>query len=227
MKKLLFSLLALLLITASLAAQEQNLRRFEDRIRSFEQQARESPPVSGGIVFAGSSTFALWQDMVDDFKPLPVINRGFGGSTFPELIYYSERIVIPCSPKIIVVYEGDNDISGSSSSAEKVLGDFRLFAGKIRKALPLTKIYYLSIKPSPARWEKWSTMREANRLIADYVRGRKNLGYIDITGAILGDNGLPRNELFLEDRLHLNREGYQRVTAIIKPLLEKELRDTR
>lgn len=228
MRKIVVALFALMtLLAAGIQAREQSLTRFESQIETFEQQDRENPPACGGIVFAGSSTFVMWKTMGEDLKPLPVLNRGFGGSTFPELIYYSGRIVIPYRPKIVVVYEGDNDLAGSDVHAAAVLENFTCLAEKIHHALPDTMIYYLSIKPSMARWDRWEEMKKANRMISDFVRGKERLGFIDIVPAILDDDGKPRESLFVDDHLHLNTEGYRRIAEIIRPIIREGFEGTR
>lgn len=222
MKKPVILFIALLLMTMGLHAQEQSLTRYESQIVQFELLDRENTPKEGGIVFAGSSTIVMWKTMTEDLKPLPVLNRGFGGSTFPELIHYAGRIVIPYRPKIVVVYEGDNDLAGPDGDALSVFKNFRLLEELLHSTLPDTMIYFLSIKPSIARWDRWEEMKKANRLIADYMRGKEGLGYIDIVPAILGDDGEPRKSLFSVDQLHLNAEGYKRIAEIVRPVIQQK-----
>ena len=157
-------------------------------------------------------------------KGLPVIRRGFGGSTFDDLLMYTHRIVIPYAPRIIVVYEGDNDLAPQGTRPERVRDDFKTFADTVHAALPGTTVYFLSIKPGGSRFARWPDMKKANELIRDFARTRKNLGYIDISPSLLGPDGRPDDALFVKDRLHLNREGYARWAAVIKPVLEKRYR---
>jgi lysophospholipase L1-like esterase len=227
MKKIVVVFLALALLAAGIHAQEQSLTRYESQIEHFEQLDRENPPKADGIVFAGSSTFVMWKTMAEDLKPLTVLNRGFGGSTYPELIHYAGRIIIPYRPKIVVVYEGDNDLAGPDADAAAVFKNFRILEEKIHSALPDTMLYFLSIKPSIARWDRWQEMRRANHMIADFMKGKKRLAYIDIVPAILGDEGKPRESLFADDNLHLNREGYRRIAEIIRPIIERQFEGTR
>src|SRR5262245_66348764 len=59
--------------------------RFESEIHAFEAADATDPPPQNGIVFTGSSSIRLWTTLAEDFAPLPVINRGFGGSMLPEV----------------------------------------------------------------------------------------------------------------------------------------------
>ena len=43
--------------------------------------------------------------------------------------------------------------------------------------------------------------------------------FIDVFPEMLGPDGLPKPDIFVEDRLHMNAEGYKLWTGIIAPLL--------
>ncbi|MCA1601480.1 MAG: GDSL-type esterase/lipase family protein, partial [Acidobacteria bacterium] len=132
---------------------------------------------------------------------------------------FADRIVIPYRPRLIVMYAGDNDIeSGKNPSA--VFEDFRQFVTKVRKHLPRTRIAYISIKPSPARWYLADKVREANRLIKDFTEHNRRLDYIDVFTPMLGKDGKPRTELFVEDRLHMNEAGYTLWRSIVVPYIK-------
>src|SRR5882724_8961430 len=193
---------------------------WEPSIRKFEQQDKISPPKLGAIVFAGSSSIALWATLAEDMKPLVVINRGFGGSQYSDLNQYAKRIVIAYHPRAVVVYEGDNDLAaGSSKTPESVANDARAFVQMIHSALPETWIYIISIKPSKSRWNEWPRMKAANSLIRDFARTQERVQYIDVASAMFDTRGNLPAGLFVEDGLHPARKCYALWTSIIKPIL--------
>ena len=195
---------------------------WEPDIRKFEEQDKINPPKPGVIIFAGSSSFARWNSLLDDMNGLNVINRGFGGSQYTDLNQYAPRIVIAYRPAAVVVYEGDNDLAdGSAKSPQSVANEAKGFARMVRSASPQTWIYFLSIKPSKARWKEWSQMKSANSMIADFAKTQQRVQYIDVASAMLDAQGHPRDELFAEDGLHPNAKCYELWTSIIKPVLLK------
>lgn len=181
--------------------------RWEEEIRFFEERDREEPPPKGGVLFIGSSSIRFW-DLKKHFPGLPVINRGFGGSEISDSIYYADRILLPHRPKTVVFYAGDNDVS-RGKSPELVFEDFKTFAGIVLDRLPESRLLYISIKPSLARWSLVDKMREANRLIEEYAAEEDQIVYIDIDAPSIGQDGKPRPELLLEDGLHLTEKGYE------------------
>ena len=198
----------------------RNAESWEPSIREFEKADRAHPPKIGSIVFTGSSSINLWNTLAEDMKPLDVVNRGFGGSEISDVNHYAARIVIPNRPQAVVLYAGENDLSGTwSKSPETVLGDFQRFIEIIHFQLPDTWIYYVSMKPSPLRWSNWGKLRKANQMIAAFCRTQDRVQFIDVSYAMLDARGQPRRELFRSDHLHMNALGYSLWTSIIKPVL--------
>lgn len=197
--------------------------RYEDEIVEFEKTDSANGIKKGEIILVGSSSFRKWTNMKSDLFPIPVLNRGFGGSTMPELDYYFFRIIKPYMPKAIVVYEGDNDVLAPFLTPEVILKSFVIFTELTKQYLPKTKIFFVSIKPSPSRFDSLPKMQKTNQLIKDYCSKDENLFYIDITKQMFDKNGQIREDIFRNDRLHMNEKGYKIWSKIIKAELLKNL----
>lgn len=197
---------AALLIVGQLLAQEIP-HAFEKEIQAFEASDRTNPPPKNAILFVGSSSIRMWKTLAQDFPEYRVLNRGFGGSQISNAIYFAERIVLPYRPPVIVMYSGGNDLN-AGKSAETVFNDFKAFVSKVRAALPQTRIVYISVAPNPARWAQMDRIREANRLIRDYTQQESGLSFIDVHPHMLGEDGKPKPDIYLNDNLHMNANGY-------------------
>ena len=160
----------------------------------------------------------MWTTLAEDFPGLPVINRGFGGSQLPDVTAFVSRIVVPYKPRMVVVYCGANDIDAGRTVAQ-VLADTQSLAAAIHRALPAARIAYISIAGNPARWAEVETVKAANRAIGDWIKGDPRLAFIDVFSHMLGPDGLPRPEIFLADRLHMNARGYAIWREVVAPYL--------
>ncbi|PYJ87462.1 MAG: hypothetical protein DME22_01525 [Verrucomicrobia bacterium] len=194
--------------------------KWESEIKAFEAADKTNPPPHGAVLFIGSSSIRQWKTLAEDFQEYKVINRGFGGSQIIDSVAFVDRIVIPYKPRMILLYAGDNDIA-AGKSPEQVLADFKTFTRKVRPSLVEAKVAFISIKPSPSRWEFAEKIKAANRMIEDFCKQDERLIYVDVFNPMLGADGKPRPELFVEDRLHLNLKGYALWTATIRPRLKK------
>jgi lysophospholipase L1-like esterase len=192
--------------------------RWEKEIAAFEAKDAAAPPPKDAVLFAGSSSIRLW-NLKKSFPDVAVINRGFGGSEIADSTHFAPRIIIKAQPRVIVFYAGDNDVA-NGKTAERVANDFKDFADLIHKELPKTKIVFISIKPSPARWKMVEEQRKANALIKAYCKKNDYLVYLDAATPMVGDDGKPRQELFGKDGLHMNDKGYELWASLLKPYLK-------
>ncbi len=195
---------------------------WESAIVAFETADREQAPAPGSIVFTGSSSIRMWKSLEEDMSPLRVLNRGFGGSHIAHVSHYADRIVVPYAPAAVVLYAGDNDLAaGSDKTPESVFADFQHFVALVQGAGPGTPVYFLAIKPSLSRWDRWPLMRDANRLVAAWAQTTPGVEYVDVASPMLGEDGEPREELFIADGLHLSDAGYALWTSVVKPALQE------
>jgi lysophospholipase L1-like esterase len=204
------------LITSSFA-QNPDPKRWESTIAAFEKQDKISPPTKHAILFTGSSSIALWRDLTQAFPEYPVINRGFGGSTTPDVNFYIDRIVLPYEPQIVVLYSGSNDLA-AQRTPELVLADFQTFVKKVHFSLPETKVVYISIHTPPGRVKLREINRRANKLIAEECANNQKLTFVDVHDAMLAKDGKPNPDLY-RDSLHPNAKGYELWKERLTPLL--------
>ena len=191
--------------------------QWEKAIADFEAQDREHPVAPGGILFLGSSSIRMWE--LDKWFPgKPVLNRGFGGSQVADSLYFFDRVVLPCKPSTIVFYAGDNDIA-QNKTADTVTADFKALAAEVWKNFPETRILYIGIKPSIARWNLYPEMKKVNEAVREMAQSELRLIFVDVEKVMLGDDGMPRKELLQKDGLHMTDDGYALWTKLVLPLL--------
>ena len=192
--------------------------RWEAAMLAFEESDRANPPPKGGVVFLGSSSFRRW-DLEKAFPGRGVINRGFGGSQMADALRHLDRIVLPLEPRTLLLYEGDNDI-GRGKSPDTVETEFRKLVKRVRERLPETHIVFVAIKPSLRRWHLIEKVREANSRIRAVAEADALVTFVDVGTPLLGPDGKPRPELFVEDQLHLNDAGYAIWAELLAPYVE-------
>ncbi len=193
--------------------------RWEAAFAAFAADDAAHPHPPGGVLFVGSSSIRLWNDLEAQFKDLPVvIKRGFGGSQLSDCVKHLSRLVLRYRPGTVLVYAGDNDLAAGTPPAE-VLRRFTAFVEGVHHELPQTRIFYISIKPSPLRVTLLPEIREANALIRDYADREGMVDFIDVYTPMLDASGLPRRDLFRDDQLHLNANGYALWKRVIAPEL--------
>jgi len=174
--------------------------RLENDINNLEYQPK--------MVFYGSSTFTLWNQLTTIYKDYNPLNLGFGGSTLAACTWYFDRVFKNIENiESIVIYAGDNDL-GDNRHPEEVLLFLENLIAKIRAKYGDIKCTIISIKPSLARIHLLHSIHFTNSKIKELTLKDDNLFYVDIFNAVLNDNGQPDSKFFENDNLHFNQLGY-------------------
>ncbi|HVZ98250.1 MAG TPA: GDSL-type esterase/lipase family protein, partial [Chitinophagaceae bacterium] len=215
-----FSLLLLLILSQPSFAQQPP---FYDEIQHFKSMDSAHFPPRNAILFVGSSSFRKWTDVQSYFPEETIINRGFGGSTLSDVIYYARDIILPYHPREIVIYCGENDLAYSDTiTAQIVFERFKKLFSIIRAHMPHIPVVFLSIKPSPSRERLMSEMAEANKLISNYIKKQPRTFFVDIYHKMLDSQGKPMADIFLDDNLHMNAKGYHIWQKALLPYLQPD-----
>ena len=175
-------------------------------------------PTDSVILFIGSSSIRLW-DLDQYFPNYYGLNRGFGGAHISDMLHYFEIIVSPYPIKGVVFYCGDNDIA-SGKTPDRVYNGFLQIYTKIIHLFPRVKFYYIPIKPSISRWDKWELMNQTNHKILILSKWNTALYYVDTATPMLQLEGIPNPGLFVDNELHLNTAGYSLWSQILKNRLD-------
>ena len=205
-------LMAVMAMTAATALGAEPLvsatapSRFEAEVAAFAGARQAS------ALFLGSSSIRLW-DVTRSFPALHVANRGFGGATTADVLHHYDRVIAGVQPASVLVYVGENDIAGGAT-AEQTATDVLTLLARLRRDMPAARIAYLSMKPTPLRWDLYPRMAAANAAV-EARAVTIGFDYVDVGHALLAGDGRPDAQLFGRDGLHLNESGYQRWTAII------------
>ena len=171
------------------------------------------------VVFAGSSSIRMWKDVQSYFPEYNVINNGFGGSQFSDLLYFYDDVILKSKPEILFIYEGDNDIN-DNKKPRKILKQAKQLTVKIQKDLPETRIIYISPKPSIARVHLKNEYIKFNKKLKKYCNKQGNIGFADVWNPMLDAKGNVFKDVFIADGLHMNKKGYDIWGKVIGGFLE-------
>lgn len=223
MKSGLFVFLWLLAMGGEWAATEENSAltssKFVGEVARF---ASLSAPAPGGVLLVGSSIFKRWTNAVHDLAPLPVTNRAFGGSQTTHQLMFFDQVVPPCQPGLIVWYCGSNDIK-EGKTPEAVLQRLEEWLGKVAQKNSSTRVLLVSVirAPQKRRDGQLEAVDAVNHGYEELSQKRPRLSYVDVNPALQSPTGEARAELYVEDGLHLNVEGYRQMTTVLKPAIQK------
>ncbi len=203
----------------------QPVNNYENDIAAFEQLDKTEKYADNSILFVGSSSIRLWSTLKEDAAPYPVIQRGFGGSRTPDVVFYLKRIVYPHQFSAVAIFVA-NDITGSPNdlTPKETQKNYREMVKIVRAKYKQQPIFIIEITPSQSRWKYWPMIQQTNALLKELCAKQKNLYFIETAQNFLNEKSEPRNELFRDDHLHLNRDGYLIWGKLIKAEIEKRVK---
>lgn len=208
------------LIVTLFSAQLVFAQPFANEIAAFRKQDSIAMPPKKAILLVGSSSFRLWDNWQDYFPGRKMINRGFGGSSLPDVIRYADDVIFKYRPKQIIIYCGENDFAASDTvSVPTVVERFKTLFGMIRTKYKRVPVAFVSMKPSPSRQKFLTKYVAANAAIKDFLAAQKRTAYIDVYTPMLQPDGNVMTDIFKADNLHMNAKGYAIWKQIMEPYL--------
>ncbi len=96
-----------------------------------------------------------------------------------------------------------------------------IFFGNVRASLPDTKIFVIGIKPSIARYHLREKQLKINKLTSNLANEEESLVFIDVWNDMILNDGKADPNLFVEDGLHMNENGYLVWKELVKPVLSE------
>jgi acetyl esterase/lipase/lysophospholipase L1-like esterase len=193
--------------------------KYADEVAAF---ALAPAPEPGGVLLVGSSNFRKWTNCAADLAPIPVTNRAFGGSRTADQLFYFDQIVPSSRAGLVVWYCGSNDVKGGIATAV-VLENTKQWIERTRAALPEAHILLVSVIRAIQKREdgQLDEVDAVNAGLGQLAEGIPGVDYVDINPALESASGEALAACYAADKLHLSPEGYQRMTAALRPAIEK------
>jgi lysophospholipase L1-like esterase len=211
----LLSLIIVMVGEMSVSAQTS----FDEEVSAIVQRSEEKG-LDAPIIFLGSSSIGNWRALDADFPDFSVLNHGFEGSTYRDLLAYQGQLVEPFEPSMLVIYSGENDIA-SGKEPSVVANDAELFVDGLRRTANGALVIVISVKPTPARWETKEKYMELNTKLKELAEGMDHMVFVDVWPQMLTRKGEPNAKLFLEDGLNMNEKGYAIWKNALLPYMSK------
>jgi hypothetical protein len=201
------------------------IERWEKDIQQLEALNSSQEHSAQSILFLGSSSIRRWDEIAIDMAPYHPIRRGYGGAKYSDVAVFSERLIHPHRYWALVMFVG-NDVSGKPDdhTPEEVERLVRHIVGVSQRHQEDAAVLLIEVTPSGKRFDAWPKIREVNARLREIALTTANTYFIATAGDYLDPNGQPRSELFVEDQLHLNSDGYDLWSTLIRRRLDDVLR---
>ena len=210
----------ILIFLTGVFVQAQDPLRFAEEVSLIQKKYDTLwVPSRETIVFTGSSSVRIWNDLQERFPAVQIVNSGFGGSEASDLLAYTDDLILKYQPRKVFIYEGDNDLN-SNKKPSAVLSDIKAIVSRIQADRPDTKIVLIAAKPSIARWHLKRLYKRLNRKMKGLAKKEDHLAYADVWRPMLQGRKV-KQDIFINDGLHMNAKGYDIWYTILQPFMEE------
>jgi len=204
-------------------AVEALLKPFRPKSEKWQEDVAklaESNATDGGsehVLFLGSSSFRLWDTIQEDLAPVKVVKRAFGGARFGDLAIHTPELTagLRFSKAVVFIANEITDKSEEDTDPETTSKYARLVIAQLRAERPEVPIHLVAVTPTPLRYKYWPRIQLTNSMLRKIAESTPGVYYIPTAYAFLDRDGNPRAELFKDDRLHLNPNGYRTWSKIL------------
>ena len=182
----------------------------------------------GQIIFIGDSITDLYPlDSYYSDLSVATDNRGIGGDTTEGVLKRLQVSLFDLAPSKIVLMIGVNDIY-TGRSIDETYSNYEKILSQIETNLPEAKVYCMSVISQNETLNKLanfditaniSKIISLNQKIKSLTETKTQLKYIDLFTPTSTENNMLINS-YSDDGIHLNANGFNVWTSILKPLLQ-------
>lgn len=208
----------------------KHIEIWNDSMEKAVLRYEEEPIVKDRIVFYGPSNFTRWgekygmtplREVLVGASGAPcAINRGFGSSCPEHQLYYYPRLVRPLEPRVLVYSPGfENGLAFGYTLeelwelAQRVIAyaltdfpDVRIYLCGAQGRKEMTEAHI----QNSARWNAW---------LKEFAENTPRCTFVDV----LSYAPLLDPEIYIQDGVHYNQDGYDRYADFFREVLKDEL----
>jgi lysophospholipase L1-like esterase len=164
------------------------------------------------ILLLGSSIIKHWKNFTINQKNEEIINMGTSGLKTSNLPKYLEKIP-DIHPEYVLFYCGGNDLLHNGNKHD-VVSNIKICLDNLVIKFPKSKIIVISLIKSPIMYNgKIKELDYINNSIRLYSKMFHNIQYVNVNRILCN------KAFFMEDGLHLNTIGYEKMNTKIYTFL--------
>ena len=200
-------------------------KKWSKAIDEFDKLNQSEEHSDEAILFVGSSSIRRWTDLATDLTPLQTIRRGYGGAKFTDMAVFINRIIEPHHYRALVMFIGNGVVGKSDDhTPDQIETLARYIVSRSHRHKPGVPVFLIEITPCEKRFAVWPKIRAVNARLREIALSTPDTYFIPTASHYLTSEGTPRAELFVDDKLHLNDDGYDLWSTLIRRRLSDVLR---
>ena len=204
---------------------EAATKKWAKEIDKFDAiNASEKDPADA-IMFIGSSSIRRWTTLATDMTPFRTIRRGYGGAKYTDMGVFVRKIISPHQYRALLMFVGNGVVGAPEDhTPDQIESLTRYIVSQSHEHQPGAPVFLIEITPCEKRFKAWPKIRAVNARLREVALSTPHTYFVPTASHFLKPDGTPQSDFFVEDRLHLNADGYKLWTMLIRKRLDDVLR---
>ena len=203
---------------------DRGMAKWAGKIEELVRRGDSEAVPEDALLFFGSSSFRLWENMATDMEPYLTANRGYGGAKYVDMVLFADQILRQHSYRALMLFAAnDARDQPDDSTPEEITIVVREIIRISQDHQPDAPVFIVEITPTISRWSAWNKNRQLNAALREIALTTPNVRFIPTAEHFLRADGTVDESVFVDDKLHLNKAGYQRWAKLIKTSLDEFL----
>ena len=201
------------------------VKKWEKEIAKLEALDQSETYDPDSILVIGSSSVRRWDTIHRDLSPYKPIQRGYGGAKFTDMGVFAKRLISPHQFRAMVMFIGNGVVGKDDDHTPEQIGELaRYIVSVAHECQPGAPVLLIEITPCEKRFAAWPKIRKVNAVLREVALSTPHTYFVPTASLYLTPEGTPRPELFVEDKLHLNEDGYRQWSHLIRRRLDETFR---
>jgi len=193
-----------------------------DEMRAYMRADQRAALPDKPVLVVGGRQVTLWRGLPELLAPQPVLMRGLGNAIVEDITYYYDRLIGFYRPATLVLLPGTSEFHLRAQKDATAL--VAAIAALEKKDARLREngrfVVFVSVK-SPFYPEDYATIDEVERQLHAWASKRPRVTVLDPNPLLQELDGKPSGRYFRPDGMHLNDQGYARLSLLLQDVLSE------
>ncbi|MEM9256462.1 MAG: GDSL-type esterase/lipase family protein [Pseudomonadota bacterium] len=217
--------LAYLVSRDTLASLDASPHVWQEEIDAYARIDSQSTLPDEPIVVVGGRRATLWRQLEDALAPHPVLMRGLGDAIVEDITANYSRLVGYYRPEILILVPGTSEFFlRDNKSPEELVAAIQALHQLDTSYGTTNQFYVIGPMKTVSRPKDNARVSEVIRALKDWATERDSVTLIDPNPILSDASGRPKPRYFRSDGLHLNDEGYLRLSFLVSEQVKTDVR---
>jgi len=195
---------------------------WEAEMEAYTRADQRTALPEAPLLVVGGRRVTLWQGLPELLAPQPVLMRGLGSAIVEDIDYYYDRLIGFYRPATVVLLPGNSEFhlraKKDAPALAAAVGALEEKDARLRENGRF--VVFVPVK-SPFYPQDYTTIDRVRQLLHSWASERRRVTVLDPNPLLQDLEGKPSGRYFRPGGMHLNDQGYTRLSLLLQDALRE------